>query len=262
MSEVQEAPFEVSAASNVVRKAGRLGALLPVGAPQLKTISHYATGASLPVAPPSFKWGSSISEWGMLCNDRIGCCTISAVGHALMAYYAEVGQSFPIPSDAVIESTYFGLTGGPDTGLVETTVLSTWEKTGLFNNKIAHWIPVDIHNEAEVRSALYVFGTIYIGVTLPQSAEIQFESGNGWTVVPGSPIIGGHAVLLMGSTENEFDVITWGAEITATYDWLTTYTMEAYVILPEVFITSGRGPLEQLDLALLESDYATLGAPQ
>ncbi|MGH9917936.1 MAG: hypothetical protein ACRD6W_03550, partial [Nitrososphaerales archaeon] len=81
-----------------------------------------------------------------------------------------------------------------------------------------------------------------------------------WKVVPGSKIVGDHCVVLTGYDQKtrRFDLITWGARIKATFDWVTTYCDEAYVVItPEVVATGEYGPL---DLASLQSDLATLAA--
>ena len=126
-----------------------------------------------------------------------------------MAANAELSESDPAPDTARTVAQYETITGGQDTGCVEADVLSLWRTTGLFpvrhtetadvlTNKIAAYAPVDPHSVLAVHRAIWMTGTAYIGVQLPQSAMEQFQAGRPWTVVPGSPILGGHCILPVG----------------------------------------------------------------
>ena len=64
----------------------KLGALAPQRPYGLATLSAYAKG-KLP-APPAKVPVPAVATWGMMDNDRLGCCTVSGVGHAILAWNA------------------------------------------------------------------------------------------------------------------------------------------------------------------------------
>lgn len=195
----------------------------------------------------------------MALNDQLGDCTIAGVVHLLQLAYAEIGEVFTYPGDAAVKSTYFGLTGGQDSGCVETAVLNAWMTTGLFGTKLAAYVPINTKDDAEVAAAVYLFGGVYFGVDLPQSAETQFENNQEWhlTVPRGAPI-GGHCIVGSGAKRSGIDIITWGAEDSMTYDWIDYYGSEAYAVIPEAFVEVDHGPLYNLDIVKLQADLKEL----
>ena len=50
--------------------------------PHTLRLGKYLTPA-LPAPPASIDWSRSVTEWGMMLNDTLGCCTIAACGHAV-----------------------------------------------------------------------------------------------------------------------------------------------------------------------------------
>lgn len=193
----------------------------------------------------------------MFDNDQLGCCTISGVGHAITAWNAEVHESDAIPTDEQIRSTYFGFTGGADTGCVEADVLQTWQRSGLFGHKIAGYAPVDSRNLTLVHQAIAFYGAAYLGVALPESAQEQFHGdGSVWSVVPGSPIEGGHCIVAVGYNQNAIWCRTWGATVAVTYPWFAKYATETWAIIAPEFVEAGKGPI--LDLVSLRRDLDAL----
>lgn len=50
----------------------------------LKMARYLASG--LPAAPPAVDYTRGVTDFGMMLNDRLGCCTIAAVGHAIQVW--------------------------------------------------------------------------------------------------------------------------------------------------------------------------------
>ena len=230
----------------------KLGKLDPKPLSGVGLISEYETKA-LPT-PPNFVPVPAVSNWGILGNDQYGDCTIAGAGHLDMAWDIEVNESDPIPNTAETTKEYFNLTGGQDTGLAETDVLNHWLKTGLFGYEISAFAPLAYNTKLSLQQATAFYGSVYFGVQLPQSAQDQFTPGgvSTWSVVPGSPIEGGHCIVGVGYNAAGIQVITWGQVVTATWNWIAQYVEEAYVIIPKQFVQAGKGPI--LDLASLQAD--------
>jgi hypothetical protein len=230
----------------------KLGALAPEIPFGLSYLSEYVQG-KLPAAPERF--AAPCIDTRMFDNDTLGDCTIAGVAHAITAWNAETHESDAIPTDREVRDAYFALTGGTDSGCVEATVLRKWQCEGLFGHKLAAYAPVPPQNIGAVHQAIAFYGAAYLGVALPESAQEQFPSRE-WTVVPGSPIEGGHCILAVGYDAYAVHCRTWGGTVAVSYPWFAKYTTEAWACIAPEFVEAGRGPV--LDLASLRRDLAAL----
>jgi len=210
---------------------------------------------SLPSTPTSVDYGPRVPNYPMALNDQLGICTIAGAIHLLQLQYAEIGEVFDYPGDDATRTEYFSETGGVDSGCVETSVLNKWSTTGLFGTKLAAWIPVNPRDEQEMRAAIYLFGGVYLGVELPSNAEEQFEKHESWhlTIPRGRPV-GGHCIVGSGYNREGVNVITWGEETVATWDWMDKYCSEAYVVIPQAFVEADHGPIYKIDIETLQAD--------
>lgn len=243
MSESQFTPFEF--------KLGRG----PVVRPALACLHTYFDGVGLPVAPDMCEWAMKI-QYPLALNGTYGDCVIAGHVHLSQAVAQENGGTYVYPGDPAVQTEYFALTGGADTGLVESSFLATARQTPVLGSQVDVFCPFDHTNLNEVKSVINAFGGAFLGVALPQSAEQQFP-GN-WTVVPGSPILGGHCVVAIGYDANGVYIVTWGQVVQVTWEWFTTYVEEAYAVLYTEQVQQGRGPLENLDIDQLRTDIASL----
>jgi hypothetical protein len=237
--------------------AGKLGKLAAVRPHVLSDLAVYAKG-KIPDPPPSVDYYTEVgSNWGMLGNNTVGDCTIAGAAHAVMAWNREVKRNLPVPDQAAVVKQYEAITGGADTGCVEVNVLTLWQQQGLWgDNRIDAFAPVPTRDLVAVHKAVAFYGGAYIGVTLPRSAVDQFKQNAPWTVVPHSPIEGGHCVILVGYDPSFAYAVTWGAVVQVTYPWLATYMDECWAIISEEFAQAHGGP--ELDLAALQADLAQL----
>lgn len=233
----------------------KLGALAPKRPFGLATLAAYANG-KLP-APPAQTKTPDPGQWQMFLNDTYGDCTVAGVAHAILAWNAEVNEHDHIPTDDEVQSEYFELTGGQDSGCVEADVLQQWHRHGMFGTKIAGYAPIEAHDLVGLHQAVAFYGAAYLGVALPESAQQQFASGHDWSVVPGSPIEGGHCIVAVGYDQHSVQCVTWGQVVNVTYPWLAKYCTEIWAILPHQFMekgTDGAG----IDFHSLEADLSSL----
>jgi hypothetical protein len=234
----------------------KLGALPPVRPHGLSELAVYVHGP-LPAPPPQVP-APAVVDWRMFLNDRYGDCTIAGVAHALLAWNAEVHVSDSVPVDDQVARTYFSLTGGGDSGLVEADVLRTWYREGLFGQRIAGYAPVATGSLEALHQAIAFYGAAYLGVVLPVSAQQQFAAGLPWTVAPDSPILGGHCVVAVGYDPLGIVAVTWGQLVHITYPWLAKYLTETWAILSHEFIEAGHGLMPSIDLRSLRQDLDSL----
>jgi hypothetical protein len=234
--------------------------------PKLMLADHLT---ELPGAAPAFAdYLSHVPSWPMYGNDTCGDCTIATVGHALQAtslYGA--GTEVRLPDDAIL-SKYEALSGyvpgddSTDTGLVVQDVLNDWRKNGIEGHKALAFAGIDPDDFDTVRQAIDLFGWVYLGITVTQSAMNQANSRQPWDVVPNpGPVLGGHAIPA-GSYDqtaaSEFMVVTWGQLQAMTKAFWSRYVDECWaVILPEWVNAVGATPTG-LDLYSLGEDFASL----
>jgi hypothetical protein len=242
----------------MTRTPGKMGKLAPQFPVGLKEMSAYAA-QPLPQPPPAVDWAKNVSAWPMDGNDQYGDCTMAAAAHLIQSWNAETGESLPVPADQQVVAQYLKLTGGKDTGLVESRVLKHWSSTGLWGNKIVGYAPVNVHSLDLLKQAIAFFGGVYTGIQVPDNAQDQFRADQPWTLVPDwqkQPIEGGHAVPLLGYDDQYLYAITWGAVQPMAWDWWSTYSDEAWVVLSEEFSRAGK--VNGIDVAALQADLAQI----
>lgn len=229
-------------------------------------LAKYLDHAVLDPAPESIKYASAISDFGMMKNDALGDCTCAANGHRIQVITQMNGSMITVSDDAVLKmyedvSGYDPATGVNDNGANMLDVMKYMQSTGLAGYKTGPFLEIDITNLQEVKQAIYLFGSVNIGIQL----AISMQGAEKWDVVdpslqgdsaPGS--WGGHDVIVPGYDADSLYPITWGAFIELTNRGWIAYVDEAYVQMDPLWLN----PLQQapngLDLAQLQSDYNAL----
>lgn len=233
--------------------AGKLGRLpgRPTQ-PRLKLAAHLYR--EVPPTPELVDWLSRVSDWPVYGNDAIGDCTCASAAHKIISWSTYAGARQQVTTADVIAaysavSGYDPRTGANDNGAVMQDVLGHWRKEGIGGHKILGFAQVDVSDYQEVRAALWVFGGLYLGFWVPQSAFDQFRQGQPWDVVAGSTIRGGHAVNagitldVEGDVLDRFQVVTWGRVQAMTRAFWNRYVDEAWaVISPEWLDAVGHNP--------------------
>lgn len=213
----------------------RLGKLPPKHMPGSLQLAAYLPAERISI-PDTLDNHMGISAWGMMANDRLGDCTCAAAGHMTQLWTAKNGHEAIIPDDEIIAaysavSGYDPATGANDNGAVETEVLKYWMETGIGGHKLDSFAVIETRSRYQLKLAMYLFGDIYTGIALPQSAQEQ----DVWSVVhgaegePGS--WGGHAVPSGKYDANGMEVITWGSTKRMTWAFQHRYMDEAYAPL-------------------------------
>jgi hypothetical protein len=168
----------------------------------------------------------------MMLNDRLGCCTIAAVAHAVQVWTANAGYELSFPDPVILDyyqtwDGYKPADPSSDQGGVEIDVLNAWRQQGFGGQALEAYGAIDlgvgdwglgagenpnthpstpstprvsILPNLDVMDAIWLFGGAYIGVELPVRAQTQeiWDVPENLTAddEPGS--WGGHAVYLVG----------------------------------------------------------------
>ncbi len=244
----------------------RLGKLAARHDNRTLLFAKYAS-PTLPLPPPAKDWGSKVKSWPMYANDRIGDCTCAAAGHMVEAWTSQAKKAIAVPTDKEVLAAYEQVsgynprTGANDNGAVELDVLKYWRKTGIGSHKLGAFVYVEPKNHLHVKQSVMLFGGIYIGLTLPVSAQDQdvWTVPAGGTNGPGAPgSWGGHAVNVVAYDDHGITVITWGAKKRMTWAFWDAYCEEAYALLSRDFINAKGAAPSGFNLAQLKKDLGLL----
>jgi hypothetical protein len=218
--------------------------------------------ASVPPAPVEAFYHQKVQTWPMYENDTLGDCVPAASCH-MIEQWTEYAGAFVEPTDAQAIAAYSAIGGyvpgdpSTDNGCDMLTACNYWRQSGIAGHKIAAFISIDPTNLSELRTAIYLFGNVYLGIQLPLSAQNQSK----WTVegttgdnAPGS--WGGHCIPLVGYNPDIFMCVTWGAELNMATDYPPTYADEAYAILTHDWIKKNGEAPSGFDLTQLQADLS------
>jgi hypothetical protein len=223
----------------------------------------YLTPA-LPPPPAAADWTKGIAQWGMMLNDKLGDCTIAGVGHAVQVWTANASSEVTVP-DSTVENYYEQWDGyvpgnsSTDNGGVELDVLNDWQKGDFAGHKLLAFADPKVSNLVEIRQSIALFGGVYIGLSLPLTAQTQEV----WDVVPKGGAKakkgswGGHCVYVPKYDANGFTCITWGQPKTMTVAFWKKYCDEAHTLLSQDWLTA-KGSPDGFDQAQLQTDLGAI----
>jgi len=219
---------------------------------------------SLPPPPPAADWTKGIASWGMMLNDKLGCCTIAGAAHAVQVWTANTGKIRTLP-DATVKKYYEKWDGyvpgkpSTDCGGIELDVLNDWQKHALAGNKLLAFADPEPANLTEIRQSIALFGGVYIGLALPLTAQTQqvwdVAPKGGAKAKPGS--WGGHCVFVPRYDKNGFTCITWGGLKTMTLAFWKKYCDEAHTLFGKDWLTA-KGSPAGFDQAHLQADLKAI----
>jgi len=214
---------------------------------------------------PSADWLSAVSQWGMLANDRVGDCTMAAAAHIAIAV-DKYGQDndLQITDEQVLEA--YSAVSGYDPARPETDVGATlqdacdyWHKIGISGNKITAFAWIDPKDLNLIRSAIAVFGSVYVGMWVTQEAMDQFDHGQPWTTTNRrSRQLGGHCIQLGSYDADTFTAVTWGQTQKLSVAFQKRWIDEIVVPIDLDWLRKTGTSPAGLDVAQLNSDYESL----
>lgn len=217
-------------------------------------------------------WQSSQSGfYGMLSNDAWGDCVEAAAGHQIQDWSRHEGPTTVTPTDSEILAAYSDQTGfngtlASDQGTDMLASMNWWRKTGyqLSGNrhKISGYAAFHATTDpAILKRAIFEFGSINIGVLLPQggTADTQFNNGQPWTVTNSPDQSQGHCIPALGYDDTYLYVVTWGAVQKMTWGFFQKYCDEGYVALGFDWDNKVNSP-SGFNLTALQSDIAAFSA--
>src|ERR1700739_957003 len=222
---------------------------------------------TLPTLPSYVNWTKGFQiNWDVFLNDQLGCCTISACGHAIQTWSLNQGRMITVPESAILAGYeqacgYDPADPSTDQGGVEIDVLNFFRKTGIGGHTILAYADPDPGNIAHIKQAIYFFGGVYIGFSVPQSALDQFDAGQPWTPVQNDGgIVGGHAVFVQGYYDDGLVLDTWGKSQMMSWAFWSDprYVDESHALLSADWFNARGFDPSGLDLATLQADLTAV----
>jgi hypothetical protein len=227
-------------------------------------LSNYTAALPL-VAPKRVDWSLGVNTWPMFLNDRKGCCTVTTLGHFVLAWSTANGTPIVLTDDD-IERAYRDITGydgtpETDNGAVVLDVLNYARQVGIGGHKIDGFVAVNPQNRAHMDLGIYLFGGVYLGSALPVSAQGQEvwsvpEGGAFGDGKPGS--WGGHAHAEFNATPTGYAGPTWAGMKDKTREWAATYYDEAYILLSKDWVSRAKASPGLIDYETLAADLGLL----
>lgn len=192
--------------------------------------------------------GAAISMGG---NDQVGDCTVAGMANYFAICDKAIGVAITIVV-AKLLAFYRAMTGGPDTGLVETDVIAKVAADGLDVGdgkvrKIGLWARIPYIDEAVFRFFVWKGLAVYLGGSLSDN-DVGASS---WTFTHASTdpadqpnVNNGHCFLAAGfgprASDGSYsiDYVTWGQIVKGDNAWKLSRVDEAYVFVDEEFATA------------------------
>src|SRR5208282_1786224 len=252
-------------------QAGNLGKTHAKFDPRTLKLRDYLSSTYTPPPFASYTWG--ITSWGLMMNGPdpdmpagvpaagLGDCTIAACAHAIQVWT----KGKVTPPNALILEKYEQWDGyvlgnaSTDQGGEELTVLADWRNQTFGGHVLRAFVSPQPQNFGHVMASIALFGGIYIGLQLPNSAMDQTNNGQVWDVVANDGgIAGGHAVFCpayhfkdpTASEKTTITAITWGQQQKMTAAFWDKYCDESHTLLGAAWTPEG------INLTQLEADLA------
>jgi hypothetical protein len=207
----------------------------------------------------------------MMGNDRFSDCTVAAAGHMVEEWTANTGTERTLPDATILAAYNHFAHGNPDAGASMLAVLKYWRTNGIGGDLIHAFAQLEPQNASEVRDSVYLFGTCYIGLALPNFAVAPGTNflSTPWVVPPQGPVgdaapnpANGHCVPAMAYDSRNLWVVTWGALKPMSWQFYTTYADEAFAVLSPDWIRAKQHTAPPgFDLVALERDLTSVASP-
>jgi hypothetical protein len=111
-------------------------------------LARYLT-PSLPSAPARVDYSCGITDFGVMLNDQLGCCTIAAVAHAVQVWTANSGIEVSFPDSVILDyyktwDGYDPANPATDQGGVELDVLNDWRQQGFAGQTLDAYAAIEL----------------------------------------------------------------------------------------------------------------------
>lgn len=242
----------------------KLGRRRPAARPQALRFAAYFDPRRAKAPPPSsVDWAAKAMAalLRVYLNDQYGDCVIARSYHQYGIWTGNESGTPAQATDAEVLATYHQICGAGDNGCVITDVLDVMRDHGLKVNgvtrKIDGYVSVDWTNKLEVQTAIDLFGSLAIGINLPDAWTCTNCTWSKTT----SAIVGGHDVGAVGYNAQGVQICTWGGIVTISWDAFLSrdHLEECYALLAPDWYAKGNLAPNGINVQSLKDDLAKLG---
>ena len=122
---------------------------------------------------------------------------------------------------------------------------------------------IDLQNQEQAQSACWLFGSIYIGVALPDfTVPPNVDPFTiPWVVPPGGPVgdaapnqNNGHCIPAVSYDADNLYIVTWGQIKAMSWGFYNAYADESFAVISEDFIEANGLNPAGFDLTALKAD--------
>lgn len=202
----------------------------------------------------------------MYANDTLGDCVLASRAHKIGILSGNDTGNVVLAADSEVVADYHAACGVGDNGC-NMSVVNTYEKnTGLMMSGVRHKsdgsVAIDNKNVNLVKTCLVLFGTLNIGLNLPQE-WYDAPDGGDWGVTT-TAIIGGHEVQGFDYDEKGVWIATWAGTRRILWDAFTsgTWIDELYTSLNKDWYNDDNLAPNGIDAATLAADLAIAASGQ
>lgn len=240
----------LKSALSAAATAAAFATIAGLGAPAAE-----ASLSPLSRVPAIVNYFAPVAKWPILGNATLNDCSVAAAGDLNLAWNAELGHPQQTISTGIATSTYFSLTGGANSGLNDSQLLSYWQRQGVGNTQIAAYGAINSQSIQTVKQAIRLFGGLYVTVGISSTTIAEWNAHQPFSIPAGqSPTVStAHVMTAVGYDANYVYGVSWGRLVKMTWGWWTAYAENAWAIIPEQFVTAGHGPIPSIPVAELKS---------
>jgi hypothetical protein len=192
----------------------------------------------------------------VFANDKFGDCVIAGRAHQTLRFELIEQKKIIGISDNDVVREYLLETGGADVGLVVLDSLKRWRKAGWEAAGDRYFITafaeVDRTAAIEVKRSVFADVGVGVGLSLPLTAQREFEAGAPWQEIagPGSRpnSWGGHYVYVTGYKPFGPTCVTWGKKQAMSWRFFDKYCDEAYAVIDALNTPKKRRLLDSLKI--------------
>jgi hypothetical protein len=223
----------------------------------------------LPSPPVSVEYGAQVASWPMYYNDQYGDCTCAAAAHMIQNWTANATAELTVPPPSVLTfyEHFVGTPPPPDAGCDMLSVLKYWRRGGVDKHKVLAFASIDLQDQAQAQAACWLFGSVYIGVALPDFATQGDMLTVPWVVPPGGPVgnaapnpDNGHCIPAVSYDADNLYVVTWGEIKAMSWGFYDAYADESFAVISQDFIEANGLNPAGFDLTALEADLKQVTA--
>lgn len=211
----------------------KYGRKAPKNAPALE-LKSFLSG-TVPPHPANEDYGSAFTGWQMLGNDEFGdCVAVTWANQRALVTTVLTGKT-DYPNLTQVETFYKTQNPGfpeEDEGMdIQTALEDLVSKGGPDGVKAVAFAKVDYTTAAELEAAHAIFGQVWYGINVLDVNQTEFNNGQPWDYVAGSPVDGGHSITGVGYTTTDWRFVTWAKETEWTEAFRTHQVEEAWVVI-------------------------------